>query len=205
MRYNIGQEYVFINTRIAAADKDGWAGFSYYPGQSVITSISMVKLRCIEHHKVYASYDDRTEDPTHDGFVFEDAFGNRWNNQYPNAAYGQMDTSNDFRVRWPENLMNKDNVFDSFRLVENVLEDLREVLKAEDDPRRRKEIIIPSQEERYRLQEYFNSIVFNAEQMLGKKIKIEPYRITKLDGEVIVTDVDEVTFVNPTEHIAQAA
>lgn len=204
MRYEIGQDYLFLHVGLESAREDGWKGFGYMPGVNKITSMKMVKLKCIEHHKVYETYDDRTKDPTHDGFVFEDTFGVRWNNQYPKASYGQTDTSNDYRVRIPEEYATIKTCMDHYTRVENILEDLVEVLKAEDDPRRSYNILKPNATERELLQEYFESLVFMAEQMLGKRVQIKPFTMTNLDGTVVPTNIDDVTFIEP-ESLPKAA
>jgi hypothetical protein len=60
-------------------------------------TLSIIELKCTEHHKV-ADSNDGSEEPklNCDGFIFTDESENLWYNQYPSASYGQLDDSSNW-------------------------------------------------------------------------------------------------------------
>jgi hypothetical protein len=93
LRYNVGQVVLFVLVDFEQTVPR--FGCSYYPWEDTLKGIELLKLTCQEHHRVSGSWDDEKK---YDGFIFTDGVNN-YNNQYPRASYGQLDTSNDYRVR----------------------------------------------------------------------------------------------------------
>jgi hypothetical protein len=94
MRYNVGEKTVFIDIDYVATTPR--FGALYLPWEDTLKGIDLLMLTCAEHHKVTDGYSDQLDC---DGFVFTDDNGVKWNNQYPSASYGQLDTSADYVVR----------------------------------------------------------------------------------------------------------
>lgn len=93
MRYNIGEKVVVmfyvLNGRI------GWANPIYRPWEDTLDRIMMETLTVTEHHKV-AWDQDPTGEKKYDGFILENRLHQKWSNQYPTAAYGQISTTADY-------------------------------------------------------------------------------------------------------------
>jgi hypothetical protein len=94
MRYNVGQEYPFIN--ITFTHKNGSISDSgmgiYSPSRGDRDlKINSKLLKCESHHKVPVDYSDSIAD----GFIFLDKEGNKYYNQYPTASYGQTSDEGD--------------------------------------------------------------------------------------------------------------
>lgn len=105
-RYNVGQKYLFVRTVFHCIDPDDmqakWVRL-YMPWLHKLDRVEFLILECIEHHKVAWDQDPNGE-KKYDGFVFRRVGGNYergniWCNQYPHAAYGQLDDSNDRLIR----------------------------------------------------------------------------------------------------------
>lgn len=105
MRFQLQMLYFFI--RIQFEPGSARFGSLYLPWEDKLTSLRILSAKCIEHHKVPGEWDDVIQ---YDGFVFEETddcvmpghpyvAGRRWHNQYPRASYGQLDDSNDRRIR----------------------------------------------------------------------------------------------------------
>ncbi|QVD49238.1 hypothetical protein LUCX_168 [Xanthomonas phage vB_XciM_LucasX] len=93
MRYNVGDTSLFIFLDFTPAH---WRfGNLYIPWQDTLNEMIILEAACIEHHRVAGEWDDEIQ---YDGFIFQDTQGQRWHNQYPRAAYGQLDDSNDHRI-----------------------------------------------------------------------------------------------------------
>lgn len=107
LRYIPGQDYAFLHCKFRRSHKQtngmlamGMAiqlgTYRPYDVHHHLLNLEVVKLRCVDHHKV--PWD---QDPygalKHDGFVFEsyEEPVKRWFNQYPRACYGQIDDSHD--------------------------------------------------------------------------------------------------------------
>lgn len=76
-RYVVGKTYPFI-------EKDLY----------VDTEYRIIMCECVSEHLVPI----RESSSTTTGYVFKDAQDNVWNNQYPVADYGQVDTSSDYKL-----------------------------------------------------------------------------------------------------------
>ena len=93
MRYHVGETYTFIRLERIS---DDWGLTN--PETSKISSISVLSLKCKEHHKVAWGQDPKDE-KKYDGYLFEDDSGKVWSNQYPTASYGQLNDSENQIVR----------------------------------------------------------------------------------------------------------
>lgn len=105
MRFQLQMIYFFI--RIQFKSGSSRFGSLYLPWEDKLTSLRILSAKCIEHHRVPGEWDDVVQ---YDGFVFEETddcvmpghpyvAGRLWHNQYPRASYGQLDDSNDRRIR----------------------------------------------------------------------------------------------------------
>lgn len=95
MRYQIGQVIFAVHFTIKSHTGMQRKMFNrpyVYRDNDDIESISIIKLTVTEHHKVSTGY---TDEKNCDGFILTDSKGEKWNNQYPHASYGQMDDSAD--------------------------------------------------------------------------------------------------------------
>lgn len=94
MRYTLKEEVIFIHVDYTPAS----LRFSskYYPWEDKLNNITLSKLTCTEHHRVPGEWDDEIK---YDGFIFTDQNNQRWNNQYPRAAYSQTSNAQDYVVR----------------------------------------------------------------------------------------------------------
>lgn len=97
MRYTPGNKYHFIHIDYTVGSPR--FGSMYCPWDDILHGMTIKEFTCVEHHKVPGEWDDEKQ---HDGFIFKDAEGNAWHNQYPRASYGQISTDNDQRL-WPSN------------------------------------------------------------------------------------------------------
>lgn len=109
MRFNIGDERYIIGFKINRADGSQIKNFSFMPPQpdNTLSHITIKKAVVVEHHKVPVNESD---DKTADGYIF-DVDGERGENQYPRASYGQTSDTMDYIVstfRHHYDLMNKD-------------------------------------------------------------------------------------------------
>lgn len=101
MRYTVGEEVLFIYIEFTMENLR--FGSRYFPWCDKLVAIHIKKLKCRTHHKVPSAYGDR-EKLDCDGFVFTETIDGqdvRYYNQYPTAYYGQIDDSNDWNVRDP--------------------------------------------------------------------------------------------------------
>lgn len=100
MRYETNVVYPFIRLNFTYSNGNSASlgrGVTFLPWLDACTTMAIVDLTCIEHHKVPSCHDPMDE-LVHDGFVLTDAENNRWNNQYPRASYGQLSTAADEAV-----------------------------------------------------------------------------------------------------------
>lgn len=92
LRFNPGSTLPFLSLEFFIGSYKTSIGDSYYlPWCDTLCSMSVVKLTCVEHHKV----SDRHALVANDGFIFEDFENPRlelWYNQYPAAAVGGHET-----------------------------------------------------------------------------------------------------------------
>jgi len=136
MRYQVGQKYLFIDVQFKPAQPR--FGHMYCPWEDTLESVTIVELTCAEHHRVPGEWDDEVK---YDGFIFTDAQGNKWDNQYPRAAYGQLDTSNDQRVlRYTTGFDGKPqqlNMTDFSSYMETLLRGVRDLKKRATEPKDR--------------------------------------------------------------------
>ncbi len=100
-RYSVGEKLLVVSFqhmhpgRASSPALKKWT-YDYWPKyMSVIhgvrvTGVELFELEVKEHHKVKWEYDEDGAEPRYDGYVLEDSKGNRWFNQYPTAAYGQV-------------------------------------------------------------------------------------------------------------------
>ena len=95
IRFDIGEKYVFLAEKFQA--KDLRMSRRFHPWCDEFHRWEIAILECISQHDVPGEWDDEIK---YDGFIFKDAEGHTWNNQYPRASYGQLSTDNDQRL-WP--------------------------------------------------------------------------------------------------------
>lgn len=90
MRYEIDQQLWTIALKLTFADSGKPCHHIHsvqpVPGMYDIQGIRFHQLTITEHHRVPGEWDDK---PQYDGFIAVDAAGNRWENQFPRASYGQ--------------------------------------------------------------------------------------------------------------------
>jgi len=96
-RFSVGEKYLFIRVFYENGENRPWTP-AYCPWVDKDPEIFVTELECVEHHEVPNAHDPQ-EEKTCDGFIFKDANGNVWYNQYPTAHYGQISTDNDYLVR----------------------------------------------------------------------------------------------------------
>lgn len=184
MRYEVGKDYLFIDVKY----ERGSARFGrhYIPWLDRLDSITLHVLKCQEHHKVCNQFDGEGVAPKHDGFIFTDANGELWNNQYPRANYGQLDDSANWLVE-PDDYK---KYADPFYHLENVgyyldgiLRGLRQVKASADHPPENAEM----------LQKHFDDVVEQI-QALGYTVSIGPMVLKKTDGtETVAHEIRKVT------------
>lgn len=92
MRFEVGRNYVFMRVLFTGRPR---LMNRYIPWEDTLDSIQTINLTCKEHHKVPGEFSDERK---FDGFIFEDAEGGIWYNQYPNAHYGQLDDRMDYHA-----------------------------------------------------------------------------------------------------------
>lgn len=102
-RYTVGKKEYFI--RVVFERPEPILFPLYLPGHDKLKEIQIISLMCVEHHKVYNDYDDRTQLPQHDGYIFKDLETRQiFHNQYPTASFGQLDDSQNYVVRPNDNI-----------------------------------------------------------------------------------------------------
>lgn len=108
MRYNVGEVRPFVRVTFDYKGDEGTATSLFHPKFHKNPVVDVKMLEIVEHHKVPVEYyEDRG--PTADGFILREIGTNvQWVNQYPNASYGQLDTSEDQRVRRDDLLSDED-------------------------------------------------------------------------------------------------
>jgi hypothetical protein len=96
-RYIVGQKYPFICVVFESKDSNRFYIGPYCPWLHTNLQMKVIVLECKSRHAVSEGYDP-SERKKYTGFIFTDADGHVWHNQYPHASYGQLDDSNDRRV-----------------------------------------------------------------------------------------------------------
>jgi hypothetical protein len=126
MRFNVNQKYYFLDLDFTPTSLR--FGMIYYPWEDQLNRLSVVALTCEEHHKVGDGY---SEEKKCDGFVFGDEQQASWYNQYPEASYGQIDTSNDWIVRKEREAedIKRSQMTELCTFLENVLRGIRGMLE----------------------------------------------------------------------------
>lgn len=135
MRYEVGQKYLFIDVKFTPAQLR--MAYIYCPWEDTLESVTIKELTCAEHHRVPGEWDDEVK---YDGYIFTDDEANRWNNQYPRAAYGQLDTSNDQRIhRHPvvKGIVGREDMTDFSSYMETLLRGVRDLKKRATEPKDR--------------------------------------------------------------------
>lgn len=124
MRYTVGQKYIFVHQQAELGeDRKARRPFMYpmlfLPWQHKLKELRILVLTCAEHHKVPSEWDTECK-LDHDGFIFHDANGDRWLNQYPRASYGQVTDTADGRVNfdWPSGTKLEDISWDDVKYFE---------------------------------------------------------------------------------------
>lgn len=167
-RFTVGTPEVFLRFDYTGP---GRFGSTYIPWLDTLNAIEILDLACVEHHKVRGEWDDESDEPKYDGFIFTDAQGTVYHNQYPRAAYGQLDDSQDRMVSQAEFC---EETFDHFyELARYRLECLY------DTANRKKSELTPEQADA--LQSLFNQIVEKIE-ALGYTVTLEPHYWRFTDG-----------------------
>ena len=96
-RFTINQVVPVIGFEIKFNNGNKNIGFSTPLIGDEVMGICIELLKCVSHHKVSSSCSGPNDDKTHDGFIFENNDGVVYHNQYPYAAYGQLNDSADSR------------------------------------------------------------------------------------------------------------
>lgn len=97
MRFEIGSQVPFVHVKFEHgnfSNADGICFSTYYPWDHKLIGIDILMLSCQEHHKVAGEADDVKNE---DGFIFTDADGNVWHNQYPRANGLNMSVERDIK------------------------------------------------------------------------------------------------------------
>lgn len=163
MRYTPNEKTLFINIKFEASEPR----FSslYLPWTDKLLAIELLELTCEKHERVAGEWDDEVQ---YDGFIFRDADGKEWHNQYPRAAYGQLDDSQDWIVRSAE--VTDENLFTKFDDAERHLEKiLRGIRDMEDDYAQA-------------LQKHYDEIVAKIEAETPYSVEIKPLKLEFTDG-----------------------
>lgn len=84
LRFTLGKSYIFAKGNPWEIIKNVKENKCYIP--------ELIELKCSEHHNVPVEY---SKNDTTDGFIFTDANGVKYENQYPSASYGQTSTIGD--------------------------------------------------------------------------------------------------------------
>ena len=165
MRYEVGQTVPFIKVEF---DNNGVFSMlsAYLPWSHTLTKINIEVMQCIEHHKVPTTYGD-ADDKKADGFIFSTFGGSIWHNQYPLAAYGQIDDSADRRINVKDNRF--DYMQDGMHYLANVERGI-EMIK-EDSPENAK-----------LLEKHRDEVIALIEKATAKKVVIKPAVISLNDG-----------------------
>lgn len=100
-RYNVGHTYCFIEVQYERKEESFFP--LYIPGKDELKAINLHMATCKEHHKVHEEWDPKKELKC-DGYIFETPHStdetktHTWHCQYPQAHYGQMDDSMDYKI-----------------------------------------------------------------------------------------------------------
>lgn len=165
MRYNVGQTVLFLNI-VFIADGPRMGGL-YYPWKDEFVGVKFKKLLCKEHHRVPGDWDDEVK---YDGFIFSETIDGKeelYNNQYPRASYGQLDTSGDYKII--------DHTTDDYYMFTDAEKALETILRG-----------IPELKEREpewskALQEHYDQMVKLINEQ-GFDVEVKPLEMKKLDG-----------------------
>ncbi len=129
-RYAVGDVVLFIHVDFVPARMR--FGKRFFPWEDELRGITFRPMTCKEHHIVPGEWDEK---PQYDGFIFHDAEGKQWNNQYPAAAYGQLDDSQNW-VAHPQDMEAHPNFYsmeDAAKYLDAVHRGVTTLLK-EDQP-----------------------------------------------------------------------
>lgn len=136
MRFEINQIVFCVGYNIQFAHgrkTQGGTGLKFMPfGKDTQTDFTILRLKCIEHHKVPGEWDD---EPKYDGFIFEASDGTKYVNQYPRAAYGQVSDRCDgliFLKDRPADLSIMGEFFVAERYLDEILDGVRHLNKSLD-------------------------------------------------------------------------
>lgn len=116
-RYTVGEKVLFMRVDFNR-NRPAWTGVEYHPWEDELKGVSIIALKCKEHHVVPGDWDNK---PQYDGFVFHDVQGRIWNNQYPRASYGQLDDSGNYKVFPDDSVDLKERMYDVRFYLENIL------------------------------------------------------------------------------------
>ena len=185
MRYQVGSDYYFIHVAYTAGDSAVRMTDLFLPWQDELHEIRVRKLTCKEHHKVPGDWDDEKK---YDGFIFVDEDGAQWNNQYPVASYGQIDTSRDRFVQKAhadEEIDGFDRAalweairgeWDACNFIDGILRSL--------NPRSLEYLGDGEVEKIAAMEKFKDQVIEKLEKVSGKKVVIAPWEITRNDGRV---------------------
>lgn len=189
MRYTVGNEYLFIS--IDFTDKIEERSFSrlFIPWMHNLKSINTLRLKCESHHKVAW---EQGGEKKYDGFIFKDRCGVQYNNQYPNASYGQLDDSANWCVAkdigWTEGVdVKKLPEWLADELMFSPYTDARKFLKNAYNAIHGKLAVFKDANEIAQFERYINMLVL-AVNMAGYQVEFVPFETKKTDGTVIVMD-----------------
>lgn len=197
MRYNVNQQYAFLIIQFEREwnradngpptstkhDRDVVTFYPFECGHSKdkLIGIHAVMLTCKSHHKVSIDYDPESE-KRYDGFIFEDADGNEWYNQYPHASYGQVSTESDNRV-WlhPTNEATYNDP-DVIVEMEDAMHRLEEIqhgiwLCQGNKPSWSSRTVSVKPEDAIALQGLFDKVKSRIEEVAGRKIVLDPLMV----------------------------
>lgn len=178
MRYTVGEKTAFIG--IDFKPNSPRFGRLYHPWEDELLEVKILLLTCEQHHRVPGQWDNEIK---YDGFIFKDEEGRQWNNQYPQAVYGQISTDRDQMV----SLADSDREVEIYEMTQlsTFLENVYRGIKK-----------LPSVESKA-LQEFADTLIKKVKDELKMDVIVEN---TKL-GDKIFKDRFDVSLVDFKETI----
>jgi hypothetical protein len=175
MRYQLLAHALFI--LVSYDSPEPHFGNLYLPWCDTLKEIKLLDVQCLEHHRVPGEWDNEIK---HDGFIFKDDTGRVWYNQYPRAAYGQMDDSNNWRIR-PAIRLEGDTPWLSYEDVSVYLERLERAIRHIEPNFLRSNEPPLSDDQKAMLQRHYDEIA-ELIQKQGYQIENIPHKLEFTDG-----------------------
>ena len=169
LRFTPGEEYLFVHLDYTPARPR--FGSVYLPWEDTLEAMRVIKVRCEEHHPVRSEWDDAAAEPQYQGFIFKDAEGTVYHNQYPTASYGQLTDHADRMLHHAE--VTDENLWTRYELLSYRMGEIQTALVREKDKLEPHHIKA--------LSEFYQTLQAEAETH-GYSVTVEPLMLRFTDG-----------------------